>query len=115
VLFFVRRRWAVRVLTETGLPIRGPTATLLIDLIVWGAKQSEATARAAGQRLPKAESVLLMAMGLHRNPTVASRMMRSLPLTQEQASQALDATRTAARVIARAYGFDNLVALDDAR
>lgn len=115
MLFFVRRRWAVRVITEAGLPIKEPTATLLIDLIVWGAKQSEKTARAAGLRLPKAESVLQIAMGLHRNPTVARRLQRDIDLTDQEAHHALATTRTAARVIARAYGFDRLVELDDAR
>ena len=114
-MFFVRRRWAVRVITETGLPIKSAIATLLIDLIIWAAKQNEASARSVGQRLPKAESILLAAVGLHRNPTIARRLQRDIDLTDKEAHQALDATRTGARIVARAYGFDRLVALDDAR
>lgn len=113
MLFFVRRRWAVRVITETGLPIKGPTATLLIDLIIWASKRSAETAYAAtGLRMPRADAVLMTAMGLHRNPTAIHRLMRDLPLDESQAQAALAATHDAARAVAIRHGFDRLVSSD---
>jgi hypothetical protein len=110
--FFVRRRWANRITAKQGLPAAGKETSLLVELMVWSAKQSEATAAQLGRPIPKAEAVLLAGCSMVRNATAAQRVSQDLGVDAYDALTLLVGLRSAALQVATEHGFDRLVQVE---
>lgn len=102
-MFFQKRRWAGRVIEKTGLSIWSPEATLLIELMMWGAKNM----KAPGLGTP--ERILMVADGMFDNETASRKVARVLNIEHEAAQHLLHRLRVAARETASEYGYLKLV------
>ena len=104
-----KRRWALRVTEEMGLPTRSPEATELVEMIIQGAKQHNQMARSAGLKFSDPELVLMSVSAMKSNQSALRRLVDYVRLTPEQAYDLLKSAHRAGRALAVKEGYTKMI------
>jgi hypothetical protein len=99
-MYFVRTRWAFRVIERMGLAACSPAAVELVDMMIYGAKMY----RAMGVKITEPELVLMAVAAMSDNRTAFERLQKRF-----DAEQLLAQARQAGRALAVECGFNDLV------
>jgi DNA-binding MarR family transcriptional regulator len=108
-MLFPRRTWALRVIERMGL-IGGSREThLLVDLLIWSAKQENQMLKAAGApQFSKPESILMGAISMVNNHSAVSKVAKDLGLDQLSALGILTQMQAAGLDLIKQHEFTSL-------
>lgn len=113
-MWFPRRRWAARIAEGVPLPIGSPTATLLISMLVWAAKENERAARRIGApKLQPRDGVLIVAATMVGNKSAVAKLSRELGIGVDEAEMLLIRAGQVARNIAYDLRLARIVEIAD--
>jgi hypothetical protein len=115
-LFFTRRKWALRITEEMGLPAKSKETTHLVDMSIWAAKQDDQMFDKGGiPRIDKPRGILMSGVTMVNNKSAIKNTASSLNLSDEDAIHLLKNMHLAAIRVAKQSGFDDLVELAQRR
>jgi hypothetical protein len=109
-MLFPRRPWALLVTERMGLAGSSNETTLLVDLLIWSAKQDERMlAGSELQKLSKAEGILMGALTMVNNASAVGKVARELGVDQAASVFLLRNMQTAGLSLAEEYDYSTLV------
>ena len=113
-MLFPLRRWSLRVVEKMNIPVRSAEATEIVEMLVWGAKQSKSLISMAGDDLlTKSDHVLLIAISMWSNPMARTSLSRKLQISELEADQLLQKCKFAGREVAVEHGLSHVVNMVD--
>ena len=109
-MFFPRRTWALRITERMGLAGNSNETALLVDLLIWSAKEeAELMKEAIGKTLSKAEGILMGALTMVNNHSAIVKVSRDLRILPQDAEKLLLSMRKSALELASENNFDKIV------
>jgi hypothetical protein len=109
-MLFPRRTWALRVTERMGLAGNSIETTLLVDLLIWSAKEeAELMKEALGKTLSKAEGILMGAVTVVNNHSAIVKVSQDLKISPQDAERLLLSMRKSALELASENNFDTIV------
>ena len=109
-MFFGKRRHAMRLIDELGIPIKSDLATELVDMLIAGAKQHQQMIRGmADIKFSDQELILTSAAAMINNQTAFERLSMDFGLGDVETRRLLDEIWKIGRDTALDAGFSELV------
>lgn len=107
-MFMAKRTWALRVMDQANIPASSSLATELVDMLVRGAKQTQALTRTveAGSRakLDDLDFIMMSARAMSDNVSAFDRLQEDAGLSGIEALSVLASVRAAANELYRNQG-----------
>jgi DNA-binding MarR family transcriptional regulator len=108
-MLFPRKTWALRVTERMGLIGSSRETRLLVDLLIWSAKQEQQMLKTAGApQFSKPESILMGAISMVNNHSAVSNVAKELGLDQLSALGLLTQMQAAGIDLIEQHDFTSL-------
>ena len=108
-MLFPRRTWALRVTESMGLSGGSRETHVLVDMLIWSAKQEEAMLKAAGNTfLTRPESILMGSISMVNSHSAVSYLANGLGIDQPTALLLLAQMQAAGLELIKKHEFASL-------